>query len=77
MTTRNDIHRTTVDIELEPFRRAQELLGTSGYRDTINQALREVDRIAALRRGAELIRRGELNVVRPEDLPELRKIRSR
>lgn len=34
----------TVDIEIELFERARELLGTRGYRDTINQALREVDR---------------------------------
>ena len=75
MATTTDVHRTTVDIELEPLRRAQEILGTSGYRDTINAALREVERIAKLRRAADMVRAGELNLVTPEDLAEMRKPR--
>ena len=66
-------HRTTVDIDLEAFERARLVLGTRGYRDTIDTALREVDRLAALRRGAVLIRTGGLGLVAPEDLAELRK----
>jgi predicted O-methyltransferase YrrM len=67
------IHRTTVDIELDAYERARELLGTRGYRDTINEALREVSRLDALRRGADLIRQGGLGVVTPEELDALRK----
>ena len=69
------IHRTTVDLEVEAFERARRVLGTRGYRDTINQALREVGRRAALRRAADLIREGGMNLAAPEDLPELRKPR--
>lgn len=69
------LHRTTVDIDVEAFERARELLGTRGYRDTIDRALREVDRRAALRRAADAIRQGGLNIVRPEDLPKLRRAR--
>jgi hypothetical protein len=71
------LHRTTVDVDVDAFERARELLGTRGYRDTIDRALREVDRQAALRRAADLIREGglrKLNIVRPEDLPKLRKV---
>lgn len=67
-----DTHRTTVDIDLTAYSRARELLGTRGYRDTINEALLEVARHDRLRRGAALIRKGGLDLVRPEDLPELR-----
>jgi Arc/MetJ family transcription regulator len=71
------LHRTTVDIDVEVFERARAALGTRGYRDTIDLALREVDRRDALRRAATLIRGGglrELNIVRPEDLPKLRRV---
>ena len=68
-------HRTTVDLDLNAVRRAQELLGTGTIRETIDRALREVDRHAALRDGAALIRGGRLNIVRPEDVPRLRKAR--
>jgi hypothetical protein len=68
-------HRTTIDIELDAFSRARDLLGTRGYRDTINEALREVARVAALRRGADRIREGKLDLVTPKELAELRKPR--
>jgi hypothetical protein len=64
--------RTTVELDLDAVRRAQELLGTTTIRETIDRALREVDRHAALRHGAELIRTGRLSSVRPEDVPKLR-----
>jgi Arc/MetJ family transcription regulator len=63
----------TVELDMEAIRRAQKLLGTTTIRETIDRALREVDRREALRRGADLIRAGGLNIVRPEDLPGLRK----
>jgi Arc/MetJ family transcription regulator len=68
-------HRTTVDLDLEAVQRAQELLGTSTIRETIDRALREVDRQAALRDGAALIRKGRLTIVRPADVPRLRRAR--
>lgn len=68
-------HRTTVDIDVDAYNEARRALGTRGYRDTINEALREVTRVAALRRGAELIRTGGLNLVMPDELAKLRKAR--
>ncbi len=68
-------HRTTVDIELEAYEEARRELGTRGYRDTINKALREISRQAALRRGANLIREGKLDLVSPEELAQMRHAR--
>jgi hypothetical protein len=67
-------HRTTVDIELDAYEEARRELGTRGYRDTINQALREIGRQAALRKGANLIREGKLDVVSPEELAQMRHV---
>lgn len=67
-------HRTTVELDMKAVRRAQKLLGTKTIRETIDRALREVDRHDALRRGADLIRAGGLDIVRPDDLPGLRKV---
>lgn len=72
MASRDQIHRTTIDIELPAFRRAREALGTSGYRDTINEALNAVGRAAELHRGAALIRAGGLDLVEPDELAGLR-----
>ena len=66
------IHRTTVDIELDAYEQARRALGTRGYRDTINEALREVGRRAALRRAAELVREGGLNLITPDELAAIR-----
>jgi Arc/MetJ family transcription regulator len=68
------IHRTTVDIEIEAYEQARRELGTRGYRDTINRALREIGRQAALRRGANLIREGKLDLVTPEELAHMRRV---
>jgi hypothetical protein len=70
-----DTHRTTVDIDIEAYEGAREALGTRGYKQTVNGALRAVERAAQLRRGAELIRSGDLNLVTPEELEELRRPR--
>jgi hypothetical protein len=64
-----------VELDRGAVLRAQEILGTRTIRETIDRALREVDRRAALRHGADLIRAGRLNVARPEDLPRLRETR--
>lgn len=42
---------------------------------TADRALREVDRQADLRRAAGFVRAGVLNIVQPDDLPELRRER--
>jgi Arc/MetJ family transcription regulator len=69
------IKRTTVDLDLDELAQAKETLGTGTTRDTINTALREINRRAALSRAAELIERGGLDVVSPAELAELRRPR--
>lgn len=68
-------HRTTIDIEVVPYERAREALGTRGYKDTVNEALKAVDRQQRLNASAELILGDELELVTPEDLDELRRPR--
>ena len=72
---RQGMHRTTISVELDALKQAQRVLGTRGYVDTINGALREVARQDALRRAAALVRSGGLDDVAPEDLAELRRPR--
>ncbi len=48
------------------------MLGTTGYKETVNEALRVVSRGEQLRRGAERIRAGDLGLVTPEELREQR-----
>jgi Arc/MetJ family transcription regulator len=67
--------RTTVELDMQRVRRVQKMLGTKTMRETIDKALHEVERHEVLRRGADAIRKGGLNIVRPEDLPELRRVR--
>ncbi len=69
------VHRTTVDIELDALEEAKVVLGTSGYRDTINGALREVARIQKLRRLADRIRSGDLDLLAPEEARRIRQNR--
>jgi Arc/MetJ family transcription regulator len=67
------IHRTTIDLDLDAVERAKELLGTTTIRDTVDKALREVDRRAALRAFADAIRKGNLGATTPEELAKLRR----
>jgi Arc/MetJ family transcription regulator len=67
------IHRTTIDLDLEVLDRARELLGTTTIRETVDKALREVDRRDALRQAADLIRTGGLGFPTPEELAEIRR----
>jgi Arc/MetJ family transcription regulator len=69
------LHRTTVDVDVEAFSRAREALGTRGYRATINEALRQVGRREALQRAADLVRRGGLSILAPEELEQIRRSR--
>jgi len=73
---RQHVHRTTIDIDIDAFEGARGALGTRGYRDTVNEALRAVERAARLRRGADLIRAGGLDVVTPDEVEELRRSRT-
>jgi len=68
-------HRTTIEIEVPAFEGAREVLGTSGYKETVNEALRVVSRGEQLRRGAERIRSGALGLVGPGELEEQRRPR--
>ena len=67
--------RTTVELDLVELERAKGTLGTRTTRETVNKALREVNRQAKLRRAAALVRAGGLGLVTPEDLAELRRNR--
>ncbi len=67
--------RTTVELDPEALARARIVLGTTTIRETIDRALHEVERYHALRRGADLIRAGGLDIATPEDLAKLRKPR--
>lgn len=68
--------RTTLEIDLVELQGAKTALGTKTARETVNRALHEVNRQAALRRAAALVRAGGLDIVQPDDLPELRRTRS-
>ena len=56
------LHKTTVEIDLAELARAQVVLHTSGIKDTLNAALREVNRKAALSAAADFILAGALQV---------------
>jgi len=68
-------HRTTIEIEVHAFEGARKALGTAGYKETVNEALRVVSRSELLHRGASLIRSGGLGLVTPEELEEQRRPR--
>lgn len=70
------IKRTTVDLDVDDLHAAREALGTETAKDTINAALRDVARRAALTRAAALILEGGLEIVDPDDLAALRQSRS-
>ncbi|HEX7245860.1 MAG TPA: hypothetical protein VF245_09875 [Solirubrobacterales bacterium] len=68
-------HRTTIEIEVPAFEGAQKALGTAGYKETVNEALRAVSRGDLLRRGALAIRSGDLGLIDPDELVKLRQPR--
>jgi len=70
------VHRTTIEIEVPAFERARKILGTAGYKETINEALKVVSRGEQLQRGAALIRSGELDLIQPAELEEQRRPRA-
>lgn len=75
MASGPQMHRTTVDIDVPAFNGARDVLGTDGYKETINGALRAVSQSERLRRGAALIRSGEIGLTTPEELAEMRRPR--
>jgi Arc/MetJ family transcription regulator len=52
--------KTTVEIDLDELRDAAAELGTRGVKETVNTALREVNRRAGLQKAAAAVRAGEL-----------------
>ena len=52
--------KTTVEIDLDELREAAEQLGTHGVKETVNAALRDVNRKAALQKAAAYVRAGSL-----------------
>jgi len=52
--------KTTVEIDFDELRDAAAELGTRGVKETLNTALREVNRKAALQRAAAAVRAGNL-----------------
>ncbi len=71
------IHRTTIEIEVPAFEEARRVLGTAGYKETVNEALRVVSRGEMLHRGAEAIRSGALDLITPAELAKQRQPRAR
>lgn len=61
--------RTTVNLDTEMLERAREILGAKTVTETVNKALEEVTRVAAIKRLAEW----EFRWLTPERLREIRK----
>ena len=56
------MHRTTVEIDLDLLHAAERNLGTRGYKQTLNRALEDVNRRAALDRAARYLDDGRESV---------------
>ena len=54
--------KTTVEIDVQELLKAQESLHTRGVKETVNTALREVNRQAALRDAAAYLLAGNMHV---------------
>jgi Arc/MetJ family transcription regulator len=54
--------KTTIELDVDALREAGRNLGTSGLKETVNAALLDVNRRAALARAAEHVRAGRLRV---------------
>jgi Arc/MetJ family transcription regulator len=68
-------HRTTIEIDVPAYEGARQALGTSGYKETVNEALRVVGRRERLQHGAAAIRAGALGLITPTELEEQRRPR--
>ena len=49
------MHRTTVELDLDAFHAAERNLGTRGFKETLNRALEDVNRRAALDRAVRYV----------------------
>lgn len=58
----SDYRKTTVEIDFDQLAKAQAALGTEGIKETVNAALREVSRKAALESAAEYVLSGRMAV---------------
>ena len=67
--------KTTVEIDIEELNEAAENLGTHGIKQTINTALHEINRRAALVRAAEYVRAGKFHTPDEETWKEWREPR--
>lgn len=55
-------HKTTVEIDLDELKKAEQHLGTHGIKETVNTALKEVNRRLALDGAAAYVLAGNLHV---------------
>lgn len=55
-----NMHKTSVEIDLDALKEAEKNLGTTGFKETINRALDEINRRAWLERAAQVVRDGRL-----------------
>lgn len=67
------MHRTTVEIDLDEFHAAERNLGTRGYKETLNRALEDVNRRAALDRAVRYLEEGRESVPRWDALQRSRR----
>jgi Arc/MetJ family transcription regulator len=56
------MHKTTIEVDLDALGEAEKNLGTKGFKETVNGALADVNRRAALKRAAEYVRAGRFHV---------------
>lgn len=68
-------HKTTVEIDIDELSTASNVLGTRGIKQTVNRALREVNRRAALDRAAAYVLAGQLQAPDDEQWARWRKPR--
>jgi len=68
--------KTTVEIDVEELQKAQESLQTHGIKETVNAALREVNRRSALREAAAYVLSGSMHVPDEEAWAGRRETRS-
>jgi Arc/MetJ family transcription regulator len=59
-------HKTTVEIDVDALAHASQILGTSGVKQTVNGALREITRRAALAEAARFVLGEETGGREPE-----------
>jgi len=70
------MHKTTIEVDLDQLHEAERNLGTDGFKETVNGALRDVNRRAALQRGAQYLRDGRLSTPTMAELRQMRANRS-